>query len=72
MTLTPFTSNFALLCNGRFRAAIVTDARGGPLDAPLALDPEIAWAGYANADIRNQIEPLLQSALRRRGLIDSD
>ena len=55
----------------REAGVIVTDARGGPLDAPLALDPEIAWAGYANADIRNQIEPLLQSALRRRGLIDS-
>jgi fructose-1,6-bisphosphatase/inositol monophosphatase family enzyme len=50
---------------------IVTDACGQPLDAPLNVEAEVAWAGYANAHIRAQIEPLLQQALRARGWIDS-
>ena len=48
---------------------LVTDARGMPLDAPMNLDFDVAWAGYANAEIRLQVEPLLQSALESRGLI---
>jgi hypothetical protein len=48
---------------------IVTDAEGRPLDAPLNLEAEVAWAGYANAHIRAQVEPLLQKALRSRGWI---
>jgi fructose-1,6-bisphosphatase/inositol monophosphatase family enzyme len=46
---------------------IVTDADGQPLDAPLDVDAEVAWAGYANNAVRAQIEPLLQTALRERG-----
>ena len=48
---------------------IVTDAYGQPLDAPLNVEAEVAWAGYANSDIRAQVEPLLQEALRARGLV---
>jgi hypothetical protein len=48
---------------------IVTDASGGPLRAPLTLEPDVAWVGYANEQIRNTIEPLLQAALRKRGLL---
>jgi fructose-1,6-bisphosphatase/inositol monophosphatase family enzyme len=47
---------------------IVTDAAGGPLRAPLDVRPDVAWAGYANGRILAQIEPLLQAALRTRGL----
>jgi len=47
---------------------IITDARGGPLRATLAVEPDVAWAGYANEQIRAQIEPLLQTALKNRGL----
>jgi fructose-1,6-bisphosphatase/inositol monophosphatase family enzyme len=47
---------------------IVTDERGERLNAPLAVEPDIAWAGYANEDIRKEIEPRLQQALRRRNL----
>jgi fructose-1,6-bisphosphatase/inositol monophosphatase family enzyme len=49
---------------------IVTDPYGRPLDAPLNVDAEVAWAGYANAAIKAQIEPLLQRELARRGLAD--
>ncbi len=44
---------------------------GGPLDARLSVEPDVAWAGYANAQIRAQIEPLLQAALISRGLLEN-
>ncbi len=54
----------------REAGVIVTDERGGDLRAPLKVEPEIAWAGYANDAIRREIEPLLRDALKRRGLND--
>lgn len=48
---------------------LLTDGRGQPLDAPLTVNADVAWAGYANAAIRAQIEPPLLDALRRRGLL---
>jgi fructose-1,6-bisphosphatase/inositol monophosphatase family enzyme len=48
---------------------VVTGLAGSPLTAPLDVTTEVGWAGYANARIRQQIEPLLQEALRRRGLL---
>jgi fructose-1,6-bisphosphatase/inositol monophosphatase family enzyme len=53
----------------REAGVIVTDIDGRPLRAPLAVEPDVAWAGYANASIREQIEPLLRAALERRGLL---
>jgi fructose-1,6-bisphosphatase/inositol monophosphatase family enzyme len=47
---------------------IVTDARGARLRAPLNLEADVDWAGYANKDIQQEIEPLLQQALKQRGL----
>ncbi len=54
----------------RETGVIVTDARGEVLRAPLNVEANIAWAGYANKHIREQIEPLLQRALKQRGLLD--
>lgn len=48
---------------------IVTDARGQPLSAPLAVEPNVSWVGYANPQIRNLVEPILQRALKSRGLL---
>ncbi len=48
---------------------IVTDARGERLSAPLNVEADVAWVGYANEAVRGQIEPLLQRALRERGLL---
>jgi fructose-1,6-bisphosphatase/inositol monophosphatase family enzyme len=48
---------------------MVTDEHGRPLDAPLDVTSDVTWAGYANAHIRQLIEPLLQQALTRRGLL---
>ena len=53
----------------REAGVIVTDVQGDRLTAPLDVNADVAWAGYANEDIRAQIEPLLQAALQRRGLI---
>lgn len=48
---------------------IITDERGDRLNARLAVEPDVAWAGYANKDIRAEIEPLLQAELATRNLI---
>ena len=48
---------------------IITDEKGERLNAPLAVEPDITWVGYANNAIREQVEPLLQEALRKRGLL---
>ncbi|HJZ73715.1 MAG TPA: hypothetical protein VKE51_18365 [Vicinamibacterales bacterium] len=47
----------------------VTDERGRLLDAPLDVAADVAWIGYANQAVRAQVEPHLQRALARRGLI---
>ena len=53
----------------REAGVVVTDVRGGPLRAPLTVEADVAWAGYANERVRAQVEPLLLAALERRGLL---
>lgn len=48
---------------------VLTDPAGAALDAPLDLDSDVSWVGYANEALRRVVEPVLQSALRRRGLL---
>jgi fructose-1,6-bisphosphatase/inositol monophosphatase family enzyme len=48
---------------------ILTGIDGQALDAPLTVDAEVGWVGYANAAIRQQVEPVLQHELRARGLL---
>jgi len=38
---------------------VVTDPRGGPLDAPLDTTSPVAWAGYANPELAARIGPVL-------------
>lgn len=52
----------------RESGAIITDERGGFLNAPLSLETDVGWIGYANEKIRRQIEPLLHDSLKKRGL----
>jgi fructose-1,6-bisphosphatase/inositol monophosphatase family enzyme len=52
----------------REAGVIVTDERGGPLRAPLNVEADIAWAGYANESIQSEIEPVLHRVLSERGL----
>jgi fructose-1,6-bisphosphatase/inositol monophosphatase family enzyme len=53
----------------REAGVIVTSVDGEQLDAELSVKPDIAWVGYANHDIQAQIQPLLNEALKRRGLL---
>ena len=48
---------------------IITDIQGNQLNAPLNVDADVAWVGYANVHIKKEIEPLLQKALKKRDLI---
>jgi fructose-1,6-bisphosphatase/inositol monophosphatase family enzyme len=48
---------------------VVTDAGGAALDAPFDVTTNVAWVGYANARLRASVEPVLQGALKRRGLL---
>jgi len=56
----------------REAGVVVTGVDGGPLKAPLAVEPDVSWVGYANDRIRTTIEPLLHAALSQRGLLDQD
>ncbi len=48
---------------------IVTSENGQPLNCPLDTHSDVSWAGYANSNIQQQIEPLLQHALQKRHLL---
>jgi hypothetical protein len=48
---------------------ILRDPGGAPVDAPFDVAADVAWVGYANERLRTLVEPVLQGALRRRGLI---
>lgn len=52
----------------REAGVIVTDEQGRALGAPLTIDADVAWVGYANDAIRREIEPLLHAALAKRGI----
>lgn len=43
---------------------IITDENGGALNAPLDVDSPVSWIGYANAELRAQVEPVLLRLLR--------
>jgi fructose-1,6-bisphosphatase/inositol monophosphatase family enzyme len=53
----------------REAGVFVTGIDRQPLRARLAVEPDVAWIGYANDGVRAQIEPLLHAALNRRGLL---
>jgi len=72
------TSGPALCCHpydlcteliARELGVIVTNEGGRALNSSLDITSDVTWVGYANARIRELIEPLLQQALRRRGLL---
>ena len=54
----------------RETGVIVTNEYGKQLDLELSVEPNVTWVGYANEAIRQQIEPLLTEALKRRGLLN--
>jgi len=48
---------------------ILTDIYGNILDGPMNVAADIAWIGYANAELRQRIEPILQRELKGHKLI---
>ena len=48
---------------------VVTDERGGRLRAPLNVEADVSWIGYANPALQAAVEPVLLSSLRRRGWV---
>jgi hypothetical protein len=48
---------------------VLTGVTGDPVDAPLDVITDVSWVGYANPGLRAAIEPVLQRALRRHGLL---
>ncbi|MDP9035528.1 MAG: inositol monophosphatase [Myxococcota bacterium] len=52
----------------REAGVLVTDPFGERLSAPADVVTDVAWIGYANAAIRDQVEPALRAALEERGL----
>jgi fructose-1,6-bisphosphatase/inositol monophosphatase family enzyme len=47
----------------REAGVIVTDEYGQPLSAPLDIGAPVAWVGYANAALRDRIQPHFQELL---------
>lgn len=52
----------------REAGVLVSRPDGEPLNSRLALGPDVAWVGYANASIRDQVEPALHAALKAKGV----
>ena len=44
---------------------IITSPTGDPLDAALDIHSDVGWIGYANEQIRAQVEPILQAELAK-------
>jgi len=53
----------------REAGVVITNPAGGTLDAPFDVTSDVAWVGYANEHLREFVEPVLLTTLRRRGLL---
>jgi fructose-1,6-bisphosphatase/inositol monophosphatase family enzyme len=45
---------------------VVTTPTGEPLRAPLDVESNVAWVGYANGRLRSHVEPVLQELIHER------
>ena len=54
----------------REAGVLIVNEYGNALQAPLNLEVNLSWIGYANAHIRMLVEPLLRLALERHGLLN--
>jgi hypothetical protein len=48
---------------------VVTTPMGERLQAPLDVETNVAWVGYANAQLRSQVEPALRELLSQYDLV---
>lgn len=56
----------------REAGVIVTGFHGDPLAAPLDVSTDVAWIGYANPMIRDQVASVLPAIVREHGLLSSE
>lgn len=47
---------------------ILTDGLGGPLRPPMDVESGVHWCGYANAALRDAIEPVIRAWMRQQGI----
>lgn len=52
----------------REAGVIVSDPAGRPLNAPLDVHTDVAWLGFANPHLHDQIAPVLREILAEHGL----
>jgi hypothetical protein len=50
---------------------IVADPAGGPVRALLNTESNVAWAGYANRGLHEQIAPVLRELIEKHGFLNS-
>jgi fructose-1,6-bisphosphatase/inositol monophosphatase family enzyme len=48
---------------------IITDEKGDDFDAPFDLNYAVNWIGYANIQIRNEVEPIIMKLFKKFGLL---
>jgi hypothetical protein len=53
----------------RATGVTITDECGERLTAPLDVSTDMAWIGFANARLHEQVWPVLRGVLRERGLL---
>lgn len=49
---------------------LLRDERGGIVNPPLSVDADVTWVGYANAGIAARVQPVLQRAAAKHGLLE--
>lgn len=54
----------------REAGVLITNQLGHRLSVLLDLETDVSWVGYANETIRQLVEPLLHSALNKRGMAE--
>lgn len=54
----------------REAGVIVTDRNGGSLDVPLDVTTDVAWIGYANQAIADQVAPVLNRLMHQHQMLD--
>jgi hypothetical protein len=60
--------DMAGLLVARQAGVIITDGYGRELDIPLNVHDPVHWCGYANAALRDCIDPVIQQWLKEQGL----
>jgi fructose-1,6-bisphosphatase/inositol monophosphatase family enzyme len=53
----------------REAGVLISDEHGQPLAAPLDITTDVAWIGYANRAIHDQVAPVLRATLREHDLL---